>query len=358
MGWISDAKKKLKKAAKKVKKAVNKVADKIADKIEEAGAKAREASENFADFLENNIPIIGGALATGARWLGRVAESLFDLASAFVKGLGSIIAGILSGVLLILSGDFKNAFLDIFHGILGAILIFAGSGISLIQTVFGQEGTKRRLNETEITLLGQVFCESVDLEQIKIVKGASGIFSFNDQPFTMGNIIYMKNTIALDWKKDLVHETTHVWQYQDSGSRYSSEALAAQFYYDFQSLSAYDWWDPEVNDDKFVWSAWNRESQAQFIEDLWLDGELSTKGGAIVLDSDGIYFEANGTTKIGRLIFAPTATPKNADAITRWTATLPPGDTTIDYSDTALGAKEILHHNCVRFTTVSLIRTP
>jgi hypothetical protein len=357
MGLFSDAKKKLKKAAKKVKKAVNKVADKVADAIEQAGAKAREAYENVAEVLEN-VPIIGGVLAKGARWLGRVTESIFDLASAAIKGLGSIIAGVVSGILLIISGDFKNGFLDIFHGILGAILIVVGSGISLIQTIFGQESNKRRLSKKELALLDQVFCVSVDLEQIKIVEGASGIFSSNDRPFTMGNIIYMKNTLAPEWDKVLVHETTHVWQYQDSGSRYSSEALTAQLYYDSQSQSAYDWWDPEVNEGNMIWSEWNRESQAKFIEDLWLDGELSENGSAFINNADGIYFNANGTTKIGRFVFAPTATTGNSSAIARWTATLPPGDTTIDYSDVADGAKEILHHNCIRISIVGSIATP
>lgn len=355
MGWFSDAKKKLKKAAKKVKKAVSKAADKVADAVDKAAATARNAYESAADACEI-IPIIGSAVATGTRWLGRVTEGIFDLASAAIRGAGSVIGGILSGALLMLTGDLKDAFLDMFHGVLGGILIVAGSAISLIQTIFGKEQRKRFLTKEEHDLLYQVYCASVQLNQIKIIEGASGVFGFTDRPFTMGNIIYMKNTSQARWNRTLVHEVCHVWQYQEEGSYYSSEALGAQFYFEAQFQSAYNWWDPEVNEGNMVWLDWNREAQAAFVEDLWLSGEVSDNGGPFVL-ADGVYFTADGITCVGRFRFTPVGASDDAAAVNRWLADVPAGENAIDYSPTADSVRQLLHRDCVRVAPVTPIRT-
>ena len=166
--------------------------------------------------------------------------------------------------------------LKILMGVVGGALIGIGNCVSLIQIAIGAENRKRPLTEKEVAMLTQVFRNSVALFKIRIIEGKSGVFDFNDRAFTMGNTIYMKRTSAARWDRTLVHETTHVWQYQNAGPRYASQALGAQVYYEYvKGRSAYDWWDPEVVDVNSAWEDWNPEAAAQFIEDLYSESQLS-----------------------------------------------------------------------------------
>jgi hypothetical protein len=96
-------------------------------------------------------------------------------------------------------------------------------------------------------MLRNALRDSVAFFNIRIITGNFGVFAFTDRPFTMGNTIYMKETSGAQWNPSLVHKTTHVWQYQNSGSNYSSDALGAQIYYEHvKAASGYDWRDQRV----------------------------------------------------------------------------------------------------------------
>lgn len=312
MSWAS----KLKKAAKKVKKAVNKAADKIADVIETAGNKAQEAAKKLGNDIRDNVPIIGPAAGAVVRWAGAITSGVMDIAGTAVKAAGSTIGGALAGTLLVLGGMIKDGILTALTEFVGGVLLVIGKFISIIQIAFGAEKRKRPLTEKEVFLLNYVFHKSVALYNVRVIDGASGVFDFNDRPFTMGNTIYMKRTPASEWNHSLVHETTHVWQYQNLGSSYASDALGAQQYYEHvRDTSAYDWWDPRVNGGNLVWEEWNREAQARFIEDVWINGESST-GGQPFVPGDGRFYGANGATVIGRFLFNGTNfTPVADDAV-------------------------------------------
>jgi hypothetical protein len=81
-------------------------------------------------------------------------------------------------------------------------------------------GSSRGLTDREKTVARGVFQESVDLERVRI--GTTNVLA---APTTLGNLIRVKGRISDD---TLVHELTHVWQYQTSGLRYLSCALAGQ----------------------------------------------------------------------------------------------------------------------------------
>jgi hypothetical protein len=184
-------------------------------------------------------------------------------------------------------------------GFVGAALVVIGKVVSLVQVAFGQEKRKRPLTKQEAAMLHNVFRASVALFNVRIIQGDSGVFDFTDRAFTLGNTIYMKRTGLAEWDETLVHETTHVWQYQNSGSSYSSDALGAQMYYEHvKAASAYDWSDPRVNEGRMVWEEWNREAQARFIEDVFTDGALTS--GA---QGNGVFYSADGTTTFGQFVF-------------------------------------------------------
>jgi hypothetical protein len=82
-------------------------------------------------------------------------------------------------------------------------------------------GEIRRLRQEEKDVARTVFGESVDLERVRIA-----VTSVLSAPTTLGNTIRSRDR---DIERGvLIHELTHVWQYQTSGLRYISCALAGQ----------------------------------------------------------------------------------------------------------------------------------
>lgn len=140
--------------------------------------------------------------------------------------------------------------------------------VSFIQSIFTVRG--RPLTTGERTILQRIFHESIDYDVIRLVIGASGVYGvFSDRAFVKGNTIYMKDrypdsTSTEDEKLDkeglLVHETTHVWQFQNRGTRYISEAVYAQVFLD----DAYDWEKEIDQGNKMHWESFNREAQCEF----------------------------------------------------------------------------------------------
>lgn len=139
----------------------------------------------------------------------------------------------------------------------GAVVLTLGRLVARVQS-----HKKRKLTEDETALLERVFLGSVALDRVRIVAGRAGLFDLNKRPFTLGNTIYLKGR---DSPKLLVHECTHVWQYQHLGPRYVFDALAAQ-----RRLGpgAYDW-KAELARGKAGWLELNAEAQAEYVADVY-----------------------------------------------------------------------------------------
>jgi len=149
--------------------------------------------------------------------------------------------------------------------IAGAILLILGTLVSMLQRLLLLQGPVRALSKTEEESLRKIFGDSLALHKVRIIAGRSGLFGLNTRAFTLGNTIYMKSFTATDV---LVHECVHVWQYQHFGPRYAIEALTAQYQ---RGSAAYDW-QAEAARGKSDWREFNREAQAQLIQDVWLRG--------------------------------------------------------------------------------------
>src|SRR3954454_5819135 len=78
----------------------------------------------------------------------------------------------------------------------------------------------RPLTQREKDVAGAVYRDSVDLERVRIATT-----SVLAAPTTLANTVRVKGPITDD---TLIHELGHVWQYQTSGLRYVSCALAGQ----------------------------------------------------------------------------------------------------------------------------------
>ena len=274
---------------------VNAVGDAVSDVVEAVGNAVSDACDAIGGFL-SGIPVIGGFLGGVFHWIGNVVASVTDLVGAVVKGITSIVGGVLGGVIKIvggligglLSGNW-NVFADgwgnIVTGIAGAVIGIVGKFIGVVQTIFGLQWGKRALTRAEQDMLMLVFRNSVGLYNVRVVDGFAGLYSINSRPFTLGNTIYMKDTMNTpgDYNHTLVHECTHVWQYQNLGYKYTMEALWAQWTLPGQGYS----WQDEMGRGKTRWQDFDREAEAAFIEDVWQSG---SRGKKPVLTGDGVFY--------------------------------------------------------------------
>ncbi|HJL43446.1 MAG TPA: hypothetical protein RMG48_19220 [Myxococcales bacterium LLY-WYZ-16_1] len=229
------------------------------------------------DFVENVVEAptyllgdeVGGAIRN------HVTDRVFTAADRLTNGAWQTVTGMaqnlveggvtaLNGVGKILTGRFGEGLRDLGMGALktfvqtpvDGLLMGAGSAISAVQIATGLEPVGRELTDAEIDRMREVFGDSIDYDQVRVVEGDAGLFSVNDRAFVHGNTIYMKGSRDPDL---LLHEMAHVWQFQNGGTDYMSEALWSQ-----EFSMAYDW-EPSVPGTP--WHRLEPEQQAQFLED-------------------------------------------------------------------------------------------
>jgi hypothetical protein len=212
---------------------------------------------------------VGGAIRN------HVTDRVFTAADRLTNGAWQTVTGMaqnlveggvtaLNGAGKILTGRFGEGLRDLGMGALktfvqtpvDGILMGVGSAISAVQIATGLEPVGRELTDAEIDRMREVFGDSIDYDQVRVVEGDAGLFSVNDRAFVHGNTIYMKGSRDPDL---LLHEMAHVWQFQNGGTDYMSEALWSQ-----EFSMAYDW-EPSVPGTP--WHRLEPEQQAQFLED-------------------------------------------------------------------------------------------
>ena len=301
MGWFSDA---VNAVADAVSDAVEEVSDAVSDAVETVGNAIEDGLDWVADQADK-LPSVGGFLGGVVRWLGRSISAAFDLVGAIIKGVSSFVAGLISGLIRIVGGIFsldwsliREGLIDIGSGFLGGLIIIGGKLISFVQTVsYFLQPNKRELTAEEKRLLKRVFRDSLTLYNIRLVEGFAGLFSLNSRPFTLGDVIYLKNRDLSAEPELLVHECVHVWQYRNVGARYTSDALGAQWF-----GNEYNW-QKKIQEGRTDWVDFNLESQGKFLEDLYTDGELIE--GHSILRGNGVFYDAHGQVKIDSLVKSP-----------------------------------------------------
>jgi hypothetical protein len=122
-------------------------------------------------------------------------------------------------------------------------------------------GTPRELTSDEVEhLRANVHGDTIDYSKVRIVEGEERLTKISKGcPFTLGNTIYLPPESVPLKKKLLVHEMTHVWQFQNGGSEYLPKAMYAQNYgdgYDFEKGIA----------EGKAWAELNPEQQAELLE--------------------------------------------------------------------------------------------
>ncbi|MFB1482720.1 hypothetical protein [Corallococcus sp. RDP092CA] len=241
---------------------------------------------------------VGGAVSTAANWVGNAAKTVWSgvktVANRAGDGFRSLFTGAIStvvgafrnigegigtfagGIGKLFQGKFGEGFKQMGLGLLktfvqtpaDALLMMGGRALSAIQTLIGVEPPARKLTDGEIATLRGVYGDSIDYSQMRIKEGNSGLFSTTGRAFTHGNTIYIPPDDLPLTPDLLVHESAHVWQHQNGGTDYMSEALVAQHIgdgYDFE----------KGLDAGKAWSELNPEQQAEFLQQAQLAGYFS-----------------------------------------------------------------------------------
>jgi Domain of unknown function (DUF4157) len=168
-----------------------------------------------------------------------------------------------------------------------------GGYFDATQTALGLQSIGRSLNMIERQILANIYGHSLVLDVIRIKQGYAGLYHIgldqdsqanttfirNYRAMTRGNTIYMKylNPGSERWKSVLVHESTHVWQAQNGGTDYISEAVYAQVFGDGYN------YQKGINEAK-TWAMLNPEQQARLIQVAYAGGYFKTN---VFVDENG-----------------------------------------------------------------------
>lgn len=282
---------KIKRAIDAIENFINHIGHAIAISVEIIGAGINITTNRIGDTVKIK-PVLC--------WFGSIFKNIFSLIGCLIRSTFGFVAGIIGGIVKIISGPFTwegklmlEGIGDIISPIVGTIIVLLGNLIALVQSFFHLQDFERPLTKQEKRALKTIFNNSVSYPVTGIIEGHAGLFGLSSRAFTLGNTIYLKTH---NFKIDLiVHETTHAWQYQQTNCRYASDAVAAQWFFD----DAYNWQKEINNHYKTKWIDFNNEAQARFLQDIWKHGKLKDKDGITIQSGNGSFFQADEQVMFG-----------------------------------------------------------
>jgi hypothetical protein len=149
-------------------------------------------------------------------------------------------------------------------------------GVSASNTAAPDPG-KRPLTPAETQKLQRVFGGGLNYGPVCLVKLSRFVTTLNgSRAFVTGNAVNLPESDYLAIQNGrsfplLVHEMTHIWQFQRKGWGYVAEALWAQSFGD-----GYDY--AKALRQGTAWRKMNPEQQAQMIEDAFKSGYFDVQG--------------------------------------------------------------------------------
>ncbi|MEN9579032.1 MAG: hypothetical protein RJA70_2041 [Pseudomonadota bacterium] len=223
--------------------------------VSSVGAVANDSGSRFGDALRS----LWDGFTSAVVGVGR---NLLEAGSDLARGAAQLISGeVAAGGASLARGGLK-----LLQTPIDATLMLFGKGVSAAQTLTHVEAPGRRLGADELQRARSVFGDSIDYSRVQIKEGDAGAFSLNDRPFALGDTIYMTST---NDDGTLIHELTHVWQHQNGGTDYMSEALTSQL-----TSGTYDWRQEVPHT---PWADLSPEKQGAFLEDAYRRRAFSTE---------------------------------------------------------------------------------
>lgn len=262
----------------------NTIGEIVSDLIETAG-----------NGLSDGFMVIGAGVPVWShimQWLGAVISSLTDFAGMVIKALSGALGGVSAGIVRVSGGILslnhpliKTGLGNIWNGLFGALVMTVLGLTGVLQQVIPWVQVKdRRLTSGELEDMTRIYGDSLAFFNIRVVEGKrAGIYSISDRALVIGNTIFMKSHNYMFQPGLFAHEMGHVWQYQNKGAKYISEAIFAQLFIE----DAYNW-EKELPEKK--WEEFNPEAQCELIKDLYTYGRLNS--GPY---NKGAFFDANET---------------------------------------------------------------
>lgn len=283
--------------------------------------------------------LVGRALGRRA---GDVFRSLYDHSTGWSIGAAqNLVEGadtLRQGATKLARGDLKGAARDLGEGAFKIVvqtpvdaIISTGAGaVEAVQSILGIDPPSRGVTDAEVAELRKIFGDSVDYSQVRIKEGDGGFFgsggllTLGGRPRSVMGTIYIPSGYIekkVEKKLDraiaglnaerqrngdlplseaeeqtkrgelyaeterqvrmtlLVHEVTHVWQYQNGGDDYAGEAIWSQI-----ARGGYDL-------DKVAELGWHRlspEQQGALLEEAYKDGFFDDPANAKVETDSGV----------------------------------------------------------------------
>ena len=153
----------------------------------------------------------------------------------------------------------------------GEALLGALQGLAALRKAAGIDPPARKLTDPERATLTRVYGDAIDYGKVEVSVVPKGLVG-NDRAMAVGNSIFMPDGAALDgFLATLVHESAHVWQYQNGGPSYIAKALKAQLLGDRSGpLKGYDF-GAGVAAGK-GWAQLSPEQQAHLVQTAYQSG--------------------------------------------------------------------------------------
>ncbi len=209
-----------------------------------------------------------GVVARVAHWVTRLPARVGKLVMGLIHGIGSVRPWSLAWWESLTHLSTWEHFLSWVGTRLIDLLEIAGVG-EVLETVneFVKFNT-RALSSREVAVGQSVFGKSIDLNLVRVDERAVLGPAFTKRAFTSFHTINAWGELE---DSILVHELTHVWQYEKAGAIYMAQALHAQIQ---RGLGAYDYGGPDglraARAKGMSLTGFNREEQAQIVQDFYL----------------------------------------------------------------------------------------
>jgi hypothetical protein len=233
----------------------------------QAAPQQQNFRSSVGSFFGNLFSNVGSAVTN-------FVSGFSDAKVGVVKNLGESVSTFFGGLGKLLKRDFSGAFRDMGMGLVKLVqtpvdeaILIGGKLLSAVQTVIGIEPKGRALRADEIAELRKVYGDSIDYSKVVVKEGESGLLSMTGRAFVLGNTIYLPPGSVGDMET-LVHEMGHIWQHQNGGTDYLSEALWGQYLGD-----GYDF--AKGIDEGKAFSELNPEQQAQLLSTASASGFFS-----------------------------------------------------------------------------------
>ncbi|NNC01922.1 hypothetical protein HJC10_03515 [Corallococcus exiguus] len=252
-----------------------------ADGLAQAESEPRVSAQGFFSSIGDALTDFGGRVVDG---VAGIAEGIYDSVKGTLKNTWEMAETAGKGLANIFTGRFKEGFAQLGLSVLKAIqtptdglLRLGGSVLSAIQTMLFIEPTSRKLTGDELKVLHEVYGDSIDYSRIEIKEGNAGLLTVGGRPFTHGDTIYIPEGSLPLQPELLVHEAAHVWQHQNGGNDYMSEALVGQWFGDGYNF------EKALRQGK-AWEEMNPEQQAELIEQAFGQGCFETPPSPFMVD--------------------------------------------------------------------------